>query len=123
MAEIDWEKIKDEFLNVLKVESVNFVTGHAEDVAVLGEDVVKAILQEQLIASIPIPEINSAMSDEELLTVEKILARRDQLAQLISKASYENSCRVAQVQADALKLGLKMGQYLLSVGLGILVAL
>jgi len=125
MAEkqVDWEKIRDEFLNVLKQESINFVTDHADDAVVLGQDVIEAILQEQFMTAIPIPEVNEQMSDTEILAVEKILARRDQLAQLISKASLEHAQRVAQVQADALKVGLKIGQYMLSIGLGILVTL
>jgi PIN domain nuclease of toxin-antitoxin system len=123
MAEINWDEIKNALLETLKKESIDFVAGHAEQAAILGAETVKAILQSAMIDAIPIPEISSSLSDSQLAEVEKILARRDQLAQLISKAELENSQRVQQVRIDALNTASKIGMMLLGTGLGILTKL
>ena len=121
--QVDWEQIKNTLLNTLKEEAVNYVAGHAEETAVLGVETVKAVLQSALIDAIPIPEINSGLSDSQLAEVEKVLARRDQLAQLISKAEIENSQRIAKLKLDALMVASKIGMSLLSVGVGVLTTL
>lgn len=116
-----WQVALDGLLEVLKHESIAFIEGHQEDVSVLGAETVKAILSQEMISKIPIPDISSSMTDEQIKAVELILARRDQLFQLVSKAELENSERIQKVRMDALNVAGKIGQFILSTGVGILV--
>jgi hypothetical protein len=117
----DWKLLTDQFLEVLKSETQDYLTGHQEDVLVLGKETCEAILKSSLLSQLPIPEISEGMSDADIQVIQKILARRDELFVLVSKAEKENSLRVAKLNADALAVAGKMGTWLLGAGVTILI--
>jgi hypothetical protein len=117
---VNFDLIKDQFLMLLKTEAINFVTGHVEEVQVLGADVVKAILDQQTMQYLPIPPITEGMTDIQINAVEELLTRRDQIFQLVAKAEKEDAIRVAKIKTDAAQVGLKIANWLLGVGLGVL---
>ena len=116
-----WQVALNGLLEVLKHESIAYLEGHQEDVSVLGKDTVKAILAQEMISKIPIPEISSSLTEEQIRSIDAIIMRRDQIFQLVSKAELENSQRIAKLRMDAIGVAGKIGQFLLSTGLGIIV--
>ena len=94
---------KDILISALRTESMKFIKTNASDVSLLGENVVKAILKDELKTSLPvIPALETTASLEEIVLREEILQERSEVFQLIAKAEKENAEAVQRVRNSAI---------------------
>ena len=94
---------KDILISALRTESMKFIKTNASDVSLLGENVVKAILKDELKTSLPvIPALETTASLEEIVLREEIHQERSEVFQLIAKAEKENAEAVQRVRNSAI---------------------
>ncbi len=117
----NWQALTNEFLEILKSETQDYLAGHQEDVLVLGKQTCEAILKSCLLAQLPIPEISENMTTADIEIIQKILARRDGLFMLVAQAEKQNAMRVAKLNLDALAVAGKLGTWLLGAGVTVLI--
>jgi len=90
------------FEDMLIKEGAGFIKNNAPDVEALGEDVVLAILAQQVEATIPtIIKLTTDASMAMIAESSSVNASRDRGFQLVAKAERENAARVARIRGNA----------------------
>lgn len=94
--------LDDALLSMVRGEAAKFLQDNAADVKELGEDVVTAILAQQILATMPsIPKLDEKASLAMSAAVQEILATRSTVFAVIAKAERENATRVQRVRGNA----------------------
>lgn len=112
MAEKKPQSIEDlgiKLKDLLASEAAAFVKDNTKAVAKLGEDAVRAIFQQEVVASLPgILPVSDDARLELIVEAQTLLAQRAALSQLVAKAEAENAELVRQVRANAVNVAGKV---------------
>ncbi|HYG75128.1 MAG TPA: hypothetical protein VEK08_09010 [Planctomycetota bacterium] len=106
--------------DTLRDAAVKFIRDNKDDVALLGEDIVRTILAQQVTAIMPsIPTLPENASAEMHAMVAEILKARSQAFQMVAKAEREHTAAVQRVRGNAATLAGTLAKSVLGIGAGI----
>lgn len=116
MAKASFEELGTKMKGVLSAEAASFVKDNTKAVAKLGEDAVRAIFQQEVIAALPgVLNISDGARLELIAAAEAGLAERSAAFQLIAKAEAENAELVRQVRQNAVNVAGNVAKGIASV--------
>lgn len=105
-----------EAVSLLQKFAAEYVVDNKDDALVLGKTAVTAILCKEMFDLVPIPDLPTDPTMEQIAWREAFVAKRAQVFQLVAAAQRENTERVSRVTASAKSAALKI----LAAGFGMI---
>ena len=115
-----WKKVGVDLVTLLEQAAVQFVKDNKDVCINLTTDEIKGILFDAVIQVPDLPEVPDNASADMLAAAARVILAREQAALLTSEAQKQRNLNTAQVEQNAKEFAIKLGNLVISAGLGAL---